>query len=308
MRRAYSRIREEFFEVTVDWNLGNACSFGCSYCSPYFHAGTNPFPDIAMAKLFVDKIAEKHKLSNRTIRFSLIGGEVTEYPHLYDLCAHIRSYGYVVELKTNGSLSLAEWGRFAPVINSVHFTYHEGKLSYDHLVQVSELLEANMIQIIASFAAPPQKFASVYSRLMDFRERFPQALYTELQLLYRDHTGRSQLLGYTPEQMALYEAAIQHVDLQDFVIEHDDGSHETLSVGDDAILHKKNCFTGMQCRIGADQIVVGQDGRIRRGWCFVGGVLGTIQEGNFEKPDDAVICTKPSCNNPLDITAMKFQE
>jgi hypothetical protein len=57
-----------------------------------------------------------------------------------------------------------------------------------------------------------------------------------------------------------------------------------------------------------DQLVVDQDGTIRGGWCRVGGKLGTIQDEDFEKPTEGVICTRPTCNNPLDLAVRKGRE
>jgi organic radical activating enzyme len=311
VRRVYSKSREEAFEVTVDWNLGNTCNFGCSYCHPHFRIGTNPFPDLRKAKLFVDRIANRHHKShsNRVIRVSLVGGEPTAYDGLIGLCEHMRSHGFVVEIKTNGSLDLPGWKRLAPHLSNVTLTYHHGRLSQDHLEAVVRLLKEEFVAAMVSFAVTPDNFDEVFAYREAFGARH-QHLFSDIQLLFQDHTTRKQLLPYSQEQMAKFQSTMATATVQtsDHFIEHDNGSIEPFHHSYDIIMKQRNSFTGMSCRIGVDQLVVDQDGTIRGGWCRVGGKLGTIQDENFEKPTEGVICTRRTCNNPLDLAVRKGRE
>lgn len=306
IRRAYSKLREELFEVIIDWNLGNTCNFKCGYCHPHFHDGNNPFPSLARAKAFVDRIADKHQGSNRAVRFSFVGGEPTAWSDLLELCQHIKGHGFSSEIKTNGSMSLDAWEAFSDALSFATITYHETKLDYDHLVQVNILLQAKHIDTYTIFATLPDHFESVITKLNDYRRRFPQAM-TEMQLLYADHMRRSELYPYSAEHLEQWRATIPVLELQDFVFEREDGSAETFPMPDDVILQKRNVFTGMACNIGADQIVIDQDGTIRRGWCRVGGILGNLNSDDFIKPEDGVVCTRATCNNPLDLSVLKHR-
>lgn len=308
MKRVYSKSREDAFEVTVDWNLGNTCNFDCSYCHPHFRTGSNPFPELRKAKLFVDRIADRHHKShsNRAIRVSLIGGEPTAYDGLVDLCQHMRTYGFVVEIKTNGSLDLHGWRQLAPNISHATITYHHGRLPQDHLEAVVGLLKKEFVGAMVSFAATPDNFDEVFTYRQAFSARNPH-IYSEIQLLFQDHTTRKQLFPYSEEQMNKFQGTMPTATVQtsDHFIEHDDGLVEPFHHSYDIIMKQRNSFTGMSCRIGVDQLVVDQDGTIRGGWCRVGGKLGTIQDEDFEKPTEGVICTRQTCNNPLDLAVRK---
>jgi sulfatase maturation enzyme AslB (radical SAM superfamily) len=301
MRRVYSKGREEDYTVTVDWNLGNACNFKCTYCHPWFKSGTNRFPDINKAKLLVNRIAEKHHESNRLVRFSFVGGEPTLYRHLPSLCRHIKeSAWYQVSISTNASASLEYWTDLMPWIDIVSITHHEGKADFQHTKAVVELLRGQFKTVHVAFAMMPHTFDASMARMEELRalgvSAYPQPL-------YEDHALRKRLMPYTKAQRAI----LFPNEASDMVIETDKGTREMPS-SDHMIYKKMNSFTGMRCGIGVDQIVIDQDGTIRGGWCRVGGALGNVHDGDFEIPTEAIVCTKETCNNPMDLAVPKWRD
>jgi organic radical activating enzyme len=288
----------------VDWNIGNTCSLKCGYCHADFHRGNNPFPDLDKAKIIVNRIAERHRGSNRAVRFSLIGGEPTEWEYLPDLLAHIKDCGFISEIKTNGIAPYAVWDRIATVLTSVAITHHSSKTSYESLVDVCARLRNHGINLSVSFPIQPDDFEQVFERRVRFQSAFPDASST-LELLYSDYPRRHILMSYSAAQIARVHGP-GDIDPDHIVID-DDGGISERHLGDILATGDNRC-AGMLCRIGADQIVIDQDGSIRRGWCRVGGLLGTVQAGDFHKPTDAVVCTRARCNNPLDFSVVKYAQ
>lgn len=300
MKRVFSKGREEDYTVTVDWNLGNRCNLKCDYCNPWFKSGSNRFPDINKAKLIVSRIAEKHRESNRPVRFLFTGGEPTLYRHLPALCQHIKETAwYQISLSTNGLAELDYWHEIAPWIDIVQMTYHE-KADFEHVRAVISFLRGLGKSVNVAFAMMPETFDDSMGKLETLRADgvscFPQPLYV-------DHALRKTLMPYTKEQRAILFPTTQ----SDIVIETDKGVREMPS-SDHVIYKKMNSFTGMRCGIGIDQIVIDQDGTIRGGWCRVGGPLGNVHDGDFQIPTEAFVCTKETCNNPNDLAVPKWRD
>lgn len=303
MRRVYSKDRDERSEVVVDWNIGNTCSLSCSYCHRHFRAGTNRFPDLDKAILFVERVVGDHrKRTNRAVRFSFTGGEPTEWSDLPALCTHLKAIGALVEIKSNGTASVATWQALAPSLSSVILSLHHGADFEIFRAACFALREAG-VGLSVGVAMLPEHFDVLLTRAETLRNDGFGVGYIPL---YHDHTRRTRLLGYSPDQLAiLFPTQVENCDIR---IERDAGGEIGYRNSDDVIHRRANSFTGMRCAIGIDQFVVDQDGTIRGGWCRVGGALGNIHEGDFARFEEAVICTKPTCDNPLDLSVPKWRE
>ncbi len=298
MDRVYSKSREEDYTVVVDWNIGNTCNFGCLYCHSWFKSGSNPFPDIDNAKSIVSKIAERHRQSNRPVRFSFVGGEPTLYQHLPELCRHIKEAAwYQINISSNGSAPLAYWDEISPWIDSANLTFHEGKGDFDHFNAVIDQLKGKSISV--AMAMMPETFDQSMAKLAALQSRGTAAY---PQPLYEDHAARSRIMPYSEAQRAVLFPNVA----SDIVVETASGDLHMAS-SDQVIYEKKNSFTGMRCAIGIDQIVIDQNGAIRGGWCRVGGQIGNVHTGEFNIPEPT-ICTKATCNNPNDLAVRKWTD
>lgn len=301
MRKLYSRSREDSQQIIVDWNLGNICSLKCSYCSPRFHKGDHGFPDIVHARQFVDEFAAKRKGSNRPVKFSFVGGEPTEYADFVDLCTHIRNMmSASIHIMSNAAADIKTWSEIAPVVHTAALSFHAGKVSPEHYKAVCWLLRGSGVAVSCVFAMNPSTFDISLSLRNEMQAHGYAGL---LQPLYADHTGRTQLLDYTDEQIDLLFPKSK---LADIVIEN--GADELAMTTETIIHERRNSFTGMKCGIGIDQLVIDQWGNIRGGWCGVGGIIGNVNEGWFNPIDEPLTCTKATCNNPLDLSVPKWEE
>lgn len=274
----------------------------CSYCHPEFRSGSNPFPDLEKAILFVDRIHAIHANSNtnRTVFFNFVGGEPTEYESLPYLCQHIKGYSYAVSLMSNAAASLAYWEALAGHIDAVSLTHHEDKIDFTHFGAVCTMLRDLGKRVGIQFAMQPMSFWTSMKKLETLREL---GFAPVTQPLYEDHTVRKEIKPYTSEQL---EILFPTTSTGDVVVERPErieyaSTHE--------VIHRRaNSFTGMKCGIGTDQLCVSPDGRIRGGWCRVGGVLGNIHHGDFAPPAAPIVCTKETCNNPADLSVPKWRD
>jgi hypothetical protein len=72
------------------------------------------------------------------------------------------------------------------------------------------------------------------------------------------------------------------------------------------IEEKTNNWSGWKCYSGVEQIIVDMSGEIYRGWCRVGGHMGTIDNPVFTT--EPVTCTKTMCHCNYDIMSTKIKD
>ena len=235
--------------------------------------------------------------SNRTISFSFVGGEPTQWAGLLPLCRHIRSTFSISSVMSNGAASLAYWNKLSEHLDRLVLTHHEGKIDFDHFAGVADLFKG---RVSILFAMVPETFDASYDKAERLRG---EGIPVTLQPIYRDHTSRRDILPYTDEQRALL---FPTTEAPDIVIETT-RTREYQST-DEVIYRQKNSFFGWKCGIGTDQLCVSPDGAIRGGWCRVGGILGNIHEGDFTPPEEPLTCTRAMCTNPADLAVPKWRE
>ena len=71
------------------------------------------------------------------------------------------------------------------------------------------------------------------------------------------------------------------------------------------ISSQTNSWQGWECSIGLEQIVINMHGDIQRGWCSVGGKVGSINDKKVSFPTKPVVCDKSFCHCNLDIMCSK---
>ncbi len=259
-----------------------------------------PFPVIERAKQFVDRIQERHRLidTNRIVSYSFVGGEPTEYEGLLDLCKHIKTHSSLVRIMSNGAASQAYWENLAPHVDSISLSHHEGRIDFDHFIEVCRILRTSHKTLSIQFAMQPESFATSEAKIGHLREL---GFHPVMQALYRDHTTRKQIMPYTEAQLALLFPVVHRHDV--FL----EGKTPRSFGSTDELIHRRaNSFTGMKCGIGTDQLCISPDGKVRGGWCRVGGILGNVHAGDFKPPKEPITCTKETCNNPSDVAVPKW--
>lgn len=290
----FSQSREDASEIVVDWNLGSRCSLKCPYCHPAFHNGAKPFPDVDRALAFIEVVTSAHQGGNRSIRFSFVGGEPTEWSGLVRICRTIREAHNRTHVMSNG---LGDWTQLCETVSSTTLSYHAGTDTAVFRSNALMLRDAGAGLHILCAALPGCLFQA--QEIIAWATQ--EGISASLQPLYRDHTSRRHLLDYSADELAqLFPRSLSG----DIVDARDGSSHASPEA---SIQSASNVFTGWKCAIGQDQYVVDPDGVIWGGWCRVGGPLGTIASG-FTAVREPLTCTAARCSNPLDLSVAKWRD
>jgi MoaA/NifB/PqqE/SkfB family radical SAM enzyme len=81
---------------------------------------------------------------------------------------------------------------------------------------------------------------------------------------------------------------------------------EEMHANDIIKLHM-NQFKGWTCNAGLESLMINWDGEVHRATCRVGDSLGNVYDGTFQKPIDAVICTRNWCTCEADMPLTKMK-
>jgi hypothetical protein len=281
----------------VDWWLMNHCSLRCSYCADVIRNGSAALPDIAKCQDFLTRLKDHVRDQGfRSVDFSITGGEPTEWCFLPDLLASIHQLGWQVTLRSNATADRAVWTRVLDTVSAVKLEFHPEYANTAHFAAViAQTLKAGVSCSVTMMMLPER-----WQELESWQARM-QALYPDLafnrRMLFADPVVNTEPLEYTePQQQSLIN---QTGDLEFY----QDG--EPLRTDFAALLvNDLNRFSGQQCAVGLEQIVIDAWGRVYNGHCRQGGRLGTIG-GEILWPQKMQTCGKPRCSNGFDITATK---
>lgn len=147
-------IQPSIFSVT--WNLGKRCNYDCSYCPPTLHDWASPHIPLEKVQGFVERLdawAQKHQ---RTVKYSLSGGEPFVHPHILDILSIIRSSAACEDIFvsiTNGSLPLDLYQRALQYLSNITVSLH--------FERSQEEINAIVDKIITLTADNPTKMISV---------------------------------------------------------------------------------------------------------------------------------------------------
>ena len=293
----------------VNWCLGNTCNFNCSYCPTGLHDGSVRWPELETLKQFVDKVI--NQTAPRKVYFEFTGGEVTLYKHFTELCQHVNSMGAKVGLISNGSRTLRWWAEHKQYFDHVCLSFHPEEADEKHFINVVKLIN-NDLRTHVNIMMSPEKFDFCYAVANKIKDLGNISM--ALQPLIHDFGDT--LFDYTDSQKRIFDK--QHELISKHIkftrsfeyyrgamkMMREDGS-EQVSSAHRFISHKKNDWSGWKCYAGVEQIIVDMDGRIFRGWCKVGGPIGSINDANLKLPTAPIICNKTMCHCNFDIMSTK---
>jgi MoaA/NifB/PqqE/SkfB family radical SAM enzyme len=293
----------------VNWCLGNTCNFSCSYCPENLHNGTNPWPDPAIIKNFIEKAKETHP--NKKLYFEFTGGEVTLYKHFIDICKYCTEQGVKVGLISNGSRTLRYWQENKQYFDHVCLSFHPEFGDANHFVEVVKILN-NDVRTHVNIMMSPEKFDYCF----DVANKVKDLGNISMALQPLIHDFGEVLYDYTTEQKAIidrqHELISKHIKFTktfDYYrgamkMIYPDGQQQVMSAHR-FINEKTNDWSGWNCFAGVEQLIVDQRGTIFRGWCLEGGAVGNISDTNLNLPTQPVLCTKKMCHCNFDIMSTK---
>ena len=118
----------EFF---VLWNLGNQCTYKCSYCPEIFHSGSIPFQSTNDIQNFLKKLPKGHVM--------FTGGEATFHTDFEKIVLEKPDH-LQISVISNASRPIAFWERISPSLKSVILTYHTEFAQFERFLATAELI------------------------------------------------------------------------------------------------------------------------------------------------------------------------
>jgi MoaA/NifB/PqqE/SkfB family radical SAM enzyme len=300
--------------VLVDWMLGNRCNFSCDYCPTHLHDGSQPWVDLNQAVDFLRALqAHFSDGLGRQVWLQLTGGEPTQYPHFFDLCAAAKALDIKVGVISNGSRTARFWKKTAKLLASAVLTYHDLQVDHLNFIETLQILEAEGVAVHVNVTAHPDRFDEIMRRKEEILEKSVSATLTVKPLRLNFGT---ELYPYSESQMRRLAEHSTHqkskpieanendfqrgVMLRTFA----DGNSETLRPND-LILADENHWRSYRCNAGIESLRVKADGSIFRAVCGSGGVLGHIGQSGLDLPVISVTCDRETCACVSDILITK---
>lgn len=293
--------------VGVQWRIGNQCSWKCSYCPSGVNSGSQPFPKIADAKSFIDKLHKKYTAKNKIVNFSLVGGEPTEWNELPVFLQACKNAGFSTDLMTNAAPELSWWEQHKFLFSTVTISYHADKSNFKHVRSVCEILKSGFANVHVKIMMLPEKF----DELEDVYHRFQQyKIPVTMGIIYRDYGRNKNPYDYTTEQLEKITQSntvvIDHV-RPSTVIDKDKPGEDIAVNPVEKQLKQQNNYKGMLCYAGVEQLIVNWDGSITGSWCYALGKIGHIVDKELTLPTEPFVCPLEQCNNGLDQTITKIK-
>ena len=285
--------------IHVEWNIGKRCNLDCAYCPAEIHDNFSPHTDL---DVMVNTIYQLEKI-NKPIRLSLTGGEPTVHPKIEKIieCANARLQWLSV---TTNALRPAEWYSRQPVdqwVFSLHFDNGHFYRAVENVVRYSQLLdmESKDTKFQVNLMCHHEYMEEVREAAKLLEGHHVPYVCRRIRWTKADDRDYFDDMRYKEKDLEWVLSKTATVKAN-CVIDGKDMLH-----ANDIIKHKLNQFEDWTCNAGLESLMINWDGDVHRATCRVGGSLGNIYNGTFEKPVDPVICTRKFCTCVADIPLTK---
>jgi MoaA/NifB/PqqE/SkfB family radical SAM enzyme len=282
-------------QIKVEWNLGKRCNLDCAYCPAEIHDNFSPHTDIEVLKSTVDKLAALPK----SVRISLTGGEPCVHPKIDELLEYASTRVDWINVTTNGTRT-SEWYAKQPVNHYVFSLHFDNKVVDRAINTIIDFNHKTILPFHVNVMAhhehmPAVKEAANLFRAAGIKYAVRRIRWTEKHDWFDDLRYNHEDLKWILNQDATAQA--------NCVVDHYKEMH-----ANDIIKKNQNQFEGWKCYAGRESLMINWDGDVHRATCRVGGSLGNIYNGTFERPEDAVICTRKWCTCAADIPLTKRKQ
>lgn len=281
----------------VDWWLLNHCNFNCSYCADIIKNGSIDLPNINHCLDMVKLICDYAKQINKKTSFSIVGGEITQWPFTKDLLQEIKYHDGIVTIRSNASCGSRDWRELIDHTDVINLEYHPESTGESHFIlqlSTSLKMKKECHVILNMLPTDWEKSENFYEKL--------KSLYPELsihkKILFEDPAINTEMKSYSDEQ-------IEDLKSNDESLTFYINNIEELTDYNNLLLEEKNIFFEKSCNIGIEQIIIDAWGRVAKGHCRNGGYIGRLGKG-ISFPTEPTICQQSSCRNAFDIHATKF--
>lgn len=294
--------------VLVDWMLGNACSYACSYCPKSLHDGTIRWQKADDVIGFYQALSDHYvRLRDRRVWLQFTGGEPTMHPQIIRILSDANARGFLVSLISNGSRTHRFWSKIKPNLDAIILTYHSEFVDYDHFHGVCDIL-AGDVPMHINVTMRPQDFDKILEDAQKLKEEFPKASVSLKPLRVEFGT---KFFDYTAEQRAIMDKGLpgggggdpDSLPRATMTAHTEDGTRTRLRANE-LMMQNLNIFEGYQCNAGLESLRITADGKIFRATCPVGGAIGALGKP-FDLPHEPIQCTVAKCGCTADILITK---
>ena len=253
-------------------------------------------PNIEHCLNFVDQVNNFAKTLGKTCSYYFTGGEVTQWPWLVDLIKHIKSKNSNVCIRTNASMPITEWQRLLDTVDSINLEVHSEHTPISHFMLCLHAAKKKNVNVSITISMLPDRWQELEDTITKIKKMWPDQ-HVHRKMLFEDPAINKQPMEYKLEHTVKLKS--QHGDL----IYIKDGETEFTDF-QTLMLDGKNTFPGQQCMAGVEQLIIDAWGRIKRGHCGQGGLVGKlgIEFTGVQRP---IICNAEACRNGFDIHATK---
>jgi organic radical activating enzyme len=297
--------RAELARITlVDWTLGNACNYACSYCPPRLHDGSVAWPDPDRVLAFCDRLIQHYNGLGRELLFQFSGGEPTVYPQFLPLIRHLHERNCKVGVISNASRTVRWWVEALPHLDQAVLTHHIEFVDLNHFIEVARCL-AHAIRTHVNITMHPQRFDECLASAAKIAEECPDVTLTLKPLLidfgsmpYAYTASQRDAISRTTFPIRRTRPIAESRGLMR--ITYDDG-HTEIRKPADLIIANQNHFKGWECQAGVELLAIDFSGNLFRGLCRQGGKIGHIDDENLRLPTGPVTCTRDACHCATDL-------
>lgn len=327
----------------VNWNLGNQCTYKCSYCAKECHDGSFPWPTVEESLKVVDTLDSLYKKSykKKTIYFELLGGEVTLWKGFDTLTNHINKTKNKTMLVTNGVKTLDWWEKNYFLFEHVTLSFHPEFADPVHFGRVANLLHKHNISVSILLLMYPNEWEKCIFAYSYFKKNCPSIFFSVQKLNFlptsklatqlSDSERQGEALPYTDAQLQWMRENSTHrgrISLHTifnrkkylaltnaFFLKKSNSWSKTIS-SSYLTTSNLNNWKGWNCYVGIDTLSLEQNGDVKKSvMCKVSPPLGSWRKVEHLKkvenldtivwPKTPVVCHYNSCTCTHDFKARK---
>uniref|UniRef100_UPI003F4B2DA6 radical SAM protein n=1 Tax=Brachyspira catarrhinii TaxID=2528966 RepID=UPI003F4B2DA6 len=318
---------EDTSELVVHWVILDGCNYKCSYCFGQEEININKIVPLYKLKHAVNEI---FKIDKNKYMFGLLGGEVTYYPHLFELIEYIYSFNrnVSISLLTNGSKDIEYFKKLIPYMNknfiftiSIHLEY----ANLDHIKKLIILFSKNNIEINIKLMLNPdyeEKYKYFFNELILLKKEYNFYLYlSELReapnFIERDSRYNKEFYDWLNSARNLSDdkkdKQIDTFKLNNSYTIYNNGIMEKIDINNDfAFFNNLKNFENFYCCGGINLISILSNGSYKGGVCGEFPIIGNIyeEEINLYELTNYVRCHIKKCGcytNDYNIKYIKLE-
>jgi len=284
--------------VKVEWNLGKRCNLDCTYCPAEIHDNFSSHKDLSTLYKTVDTLAE---IEN--VRISFTGGEPCVHPQFEELVNYARPKINWLSVTTNIT-------RKPEYYQNLNVNYLVLSLHFEDK-QWCERVET--IRILAGTLGGGKHPKDYHVMIMAHHDYMDEVKLATRILIEHNIPFSLRRIRWTERHDWFDDMRYNLDDLEWIKSVQTTAKANTLVDSkdlvhtNDLLKNKLNMFKGWQCKAGVESLMINWDGEVHRATCRVGGSLGNIYNGTFERPEVAVICSRDWCTCAADVNITKWK-